>query len=300
MTPALKNLIIERYTGWVETWGVSFCFAVTQSLEKAERIVADAIVALVATELEQEAEFGPELHSKNQKGPALPSSVTATRFAATLWEIANKDAYRGFGADAFFRMPAIARAIVVLKAKAQFSRAQIATTLNIKPAQVDDHLENARLLFSDGRPWLASSPGLQVSDDRWVPECPQWTGAVIRANESATTNLQDVFAHYVGNDLDPETGQKLHSHLVVCTTCRTSFAHFKKQYLDWAGSIPSIEPDSDMRDHLKRVTNMAFKVRRHAPPKLMPGVRRLWREGQIKAVFVGAALMALLHMLMKK
>ena len=300
MTPALKNLIIERYTGWVETWGVSFCFAVTQSIEKAEHIVAEAIVALVATELEQEAEFGPELGDKNKKGPALPSSVNAVRFAGTLWEIANKDAFRGFGADAFFRMPAVARAIVVLKAKAQFSRNQIATALNIKLSQVDDHLENARLLFSDGRPWLTSSPGVQVTDERWEPECPQWSAADLRANETATTNLQDVFAHYVGNDLDTETGQKLHSHLLVCTTCRSSFAHFKKQYLDWAGSIPSIEPDNDMRAHLKKVTNMAFKVRRHGPPKLMPGVRRIWRDGQIKAVLMGAALMALLHMLMKK
>lgn len=292
MKPEVKKQIIERYTNWVEVWGLSLSFAVTQSLEKAERIVADAIVALITTEAEQEAEFGPELRPK--KASQLPSSVNPIRFAMTIWELSNKQAYRGFGNDPFFRMPAVARAIVVLKAKAQLSRTQIAAALGIKVSQVDDHLENSRLLYSDGRSWLASSPGMQVSEDRWAPDCPQWAGTMPRA-ESSTPNLQDVFAQYVGNDLDAEAGRKLHQHLVVCTTCRTNFSHFKKRYSDWTNSVPVIEADRDLQKHLIKVTNMALKVRRKGPPRFMPGVRRVMREGQVQAFLLGAASLMILH-----
>lgn len=304
MKPELRKLIIERYTGWVEAWGLSLAFAVTQSLEKAERVVADAIVALIATEQEQEDEFGPELTSKKSaaKGPQLPSSVNPIRFAMSLWELSNAQAYRGFGADPFFRMPAVARAIVILKTKAQFSRNQIAAALGLKTSQVDDHLENARLLHSDGRPWLAASPGVQVSTDdeaRWTPECPQWAGTMPRS-ESETPNLQDTFAQYVGNDLDSEAGRKLHSHLVVCGTCRTSFAFFKKQYNDWTSSLPTIEADKDLRKHLAKVTRTALRLRRKGPPRFLPGVRRVMREGQVQAFFLGAASLMILHMILTR
>lgn len=307
MTPETKKLIVERCTSWIEAWGLSLAFAVTQSLERSERLVADAIVALIATELEQEAEFGPELREARRKGPFVPTSVNPVRFAATIWELADKEAYRGFGADAFFRMPAVARAIVVLKAKARFSRVQIAHAVGVRPNQVDDHLENARLLFSDGRPWLGAGPGVRITEESWVPECPQWDseasvsvlGATAEPQNNSQT-LQETFARYIGNDLATEDGHKLHSHLVVCTSCRTSFAHFKRQYLDWASSVPAIEPDKDLRKHLKKVSSMAFKVRRNGPPRALPGMRRLIRDGQVLAVLFGAASLLILHLILRR
>lgn len=315
MTSETRKLVTERYTTWSETWGMSFAFAVTQSVEKSERIIADAIVALVAAVTEQEgvamvearlaqyrrdkgAEITDELPVKAKPAPLL-HGITATRFAAVIWEMANAQAYRGFGIDPFFRMPAIARAVVIMKTKAQFSRQQIAGVLRITAFQVDDHLENARLLFSDGRPWIEASPALTVNgieSATWSPECPQWNSAAPRqTSEEGGKHLQDIFAQYVGNDLDVDTGQRLHSHLIVCTACRSNFSHFKKQYSDWSTSIPMIETAPEMRKHLKKVTKMALKVKRHEAgdaPKALPGLnkilRRTLRDGQIRAMVYGA------------
>lgn len=277
MTPDLRKQITDRYTTWSETWGLSMAFAVTQSVEKAERIVADVIVALIAQDAAR-----PDSAPKS-------ASASAQRFATALWEQTNQQAYRGFGADSFFRMPAVARAIVILKTRAQFSRHQISQIVGMTPEQIDDHLENARLLFSDGRPWIQASPDINVQGDRWVPECPQWKATAPRSDEPGQA-IQDVFARYVGNDLDLETGQKLHSHLIVCTVCRTSFAHFKRQYTDWVGSIPTIEADLELKKHLTKVTKMAFRVR--APgkgaPSPLPGIRRILRDGQVRAMVFGA------------
>ncbi|MBI3557437.1 MAG: hypothetical protein HY074_14325 [Deltaproteobacteria bacterium] len=190
MSSETRKLVIERYTYWSETWGMSLAFAVTQSVEKSERIMADAIVALMAAVTEQQgvamiearlaqyhrnngAELTNDLPTKAKPAPLL-HGITATRFAAVIWEMANAQAYRGFGIDPFFRMPAIARAVVIMKIKAQFSRQQIAGVLRITANQVDDHLENARLLFSDGRPWVEASPELNIQGTSWTPECPQW------------------------------------------------------------------------------------------------------------------------------
>ena len=317
MKPETRKLVTERYTVWSETWGMSLAFAVTQSVEKSERIIADAIVALVAAVTEQEgvavvearlaqyrrdkgAEITDDLPTKAKPTPSpLLHGITATRFASVIWEMANAQAYRGFGIDTFFRMPAIARAIVMMKTKAQFSRQQIAGILRITANQVDDHLENARLLFSDGRPWIEASPQLNVNGqaESWTPECPQWNSAAPRqTNEEGGKHLQDIFAHYVGNDLDVDTGQRLHSHLIVCTACRSNFAHFKKQYADWSTSIPMIETAPEMRKHLTKVTKMALKVKRHTAgdaPKALPGIRKILRrtirDGQIRAMVYGAA-----------
>lgn len=307
MTPEARKLITDRYLGWSELWGLSLAFAVTQSVEKSERVVADAIVALIAADVEQEAQAmararmgRPDRESHPDNSGARRIQVSATRFAGAIWELALAQAFRGFGADTFFRMPAIARAIVVLKAKAQFSRGQIAETLRTDLRQVDNHLENAQLLFSDGRSWLETSPGLIVEGSKWMPECPQWNATAPRSETNgraegvraagAERDLQWVFAQYVGNDLDSEANQRLHSHLVVCTACRTSFGRFKKQYVDWTGSIPAIESDPELRKHLTKVTRMAFKMRRGAPPRALPGLRKLLRDSQIQAMVAGAAL----------
>lgn len=310
MSPELRKMMTERYVSWAEAWGMSLAFAVTQNLEKSERIVADAVVALIAAETEAEARLDPQAARAKGSKPLIPSSVTAARFASVLWELSNKQAFRGFGADAFFRMPAIARAIVVLKLRAQLSRQQIGSVLNVSLKQVDDHLENARLLFSDGRSWLAPPVGALAGDatnpihmqgDQWVPDCPQWRAeAPGTSDETTGAGLQDTFAQYVGNDLDTETGRKLHSHLVVCTTCRTSFSNFKRQYADWTQSIPSIDPNDEMRKHLTKVTRMAFKTRRGGPPSPFPGLKRVLRDAQMLTMLGGAAALFLLKLFMDR
>jgi hypothetical protein len=307
VTREQRKVLIERYSGWAESWGLSLAFAVTQSLEKSERIVADAIVAMVATDREREArqasartatdaaETEAEISAVSRAvaraaNISAASLQSATRFARALWELSDRQAFRGFGTDAFFRMPAVARAIVVLKLKGRFSCAQIAEIVSIKTPQVDDHLENARLLFSDGRSWLA--PGgealalIRADGERWSADCPNWRD-----------DLQTTFAHYVGNDLDADAGAKLHSHLVVCTTCRASLSHFKQQYTDWAGSIPVLDPDREFRRQLERVTRMALKARprKGRPPSPMPGLRRVMRDTQVRAVFAIAAVFILVR-----
>lgn len=291
MTPELRKLITDRYLGFSENWGMSLSFAVTQSVEKAERIVADAIVALIARD---DVEDRKNPSSAGASKTELPTSATAVRFAQTVWELSNAEAFRGFGADTFFRMPAIARAIVVLKTKAQFSRAQIAQILNVATSQVDDHLENARLLFSDGRPWIGASPGLQVAGASWAPECPQWKATAPRS-ELEGQDIQTIFANYVGNDLDTESGRKLHGHLVVCTTCRSNFAHFKRQYTDWTNSIPVIDTDPALKKHLTKVTKTALKMNRRAAPSPLPGIRRILRDSQVRAMVYGAIVVMLVQ-----
>ncbi|MBI3544013.1 MAG: hypothetical protein HY075_12145 [Deltaproteobacteria bacterium] len=297
MTPETRKAIIERYTGWSENWGLSLAFAVTQSVEKAEQVVAEAIVALTTAAAEAEAEQARTPTPTPGRPPAPLSAISSQRFAAVLWEMANAQAYRGFGADAFFRMPAVARAIVVLKTRALFSRGQIAGIVRVSVEQVDGHLENARLLFSDGRPWLEESPSLHLSagetgEQHWVPECPQWKATAPRSSEAGPT-IQDIFAQYVGNDLDPDTGNRLHSHLIVCSACRTNLSYFKRQYSDWINSVPALDAAPELRRHLTKVAKTALKLKR---PRLggevspWPGIRKLMANGQILAMVYGAGL----------
>jgi hypothetical protein len=279
----------NRTIDWIENWGLTLAFAVTQSVETAEQLAVEALVVRMASDVD-------------------PSSASAVQFAATLWELANKKAYRGFGPDTFFRMPAVARAILVLKLKARFSRKQVAAALQMKEAMVDDHLENARLLFSEGRPWIGKSPAVQLSSNPMeglsaysthsdresagiTLECPQW------AQTELKTDLQNIFALYVGNDLDQASSQKLHAHLLVCNSCRGNFADFKKQYVDWAASLPMVDVDDEYKNYLQKTTRSAFRTNRTRaatlPPVPWPGMRRVMRDQQIK-IFILVAAVALI------
>ncbi|MEW6057219.1 MAG: hypothetical protein AB1540_11450 [Bdellovibrionota bacterium] len=258
----------EKYLAWAESWGLSLGYAVTQSVEKAERAVADAVVALT-----------------------LQDQVTSERFAGVLWEFADREAYRGFGSDLFFRMPAIARAAVVLKLKARFTRAQIASALKLSQRQLDSHLENARLLFSDGKSWTGATAGLEIEEDRWVPNCKRW---------SAEAPIPEVFSHYIGNDLDPDTGTRLHEHMADCDTCRTSFSYFKKQYLDWASSVPSVEPDNEFKKQVEQVTLTALKLKNRKGPSPWPGLLRVIDESQVRVLLASLAVFFILQMIFSK
>lgn len=305
MTSELKKLIRDRYTDWASLWGLSLAFAVTQNADKAERIVADAIVALIAAEVERHealmiearaASFKKESDSsktqalKFKKIIQVPTSVSPLKFGKALWELASTQAFRGFGADSFFRMPAIARAIVVLKTKAQFSVQQIAQAISTPENVVEDHLENARLLFSDGRPWIETTPGLDPSGNSWVQHYTQWRATATRKHETREQEIQGLFAQYVGNDLDIVTSQKLRNHLLACSDCRTSFSNFRRNYSDWTNSIPSLEPSDEQQKYFQKLSKMALGTKRSAPPRALPGIRKILREGNIQAMVMGAGL----------
>src|SRR5262245_22023490 len=89
MTPELRQSILERYLGWTESWALTLAFAITQSHEKSDRLLADAMVALIATEAMVPLR-------------ELTASSHAVRFASVLWETAQTEAYRGFGSESFF------------------------------------------------------------------------------------------------------------------------------------------------------------------------------------------------------
>jgi hypothetical protein len=214
------------------------------------------------------------------------------RFAGVLWELVESHAYRGYSADSFFKLPPVTRAIVLLKAKAKLSRQQIATALKIRISEVDAHLENSRLSFSSGKSWLEGSPAVFVRDNSWMPDCPHWA--------VTAQPIQEVFAHYAGGDLDPDSGQKLQSHLLVCTSCRGNFNHFKKQYLDWADAVPAIETDPSLKKHLTDVARLALKVSRKGPPSIWPGLRKVLADGQTRFVLGAASVLMVAHFILTR
>lgn len=267
-----RKTLIDRYTGWAEAWGLSLAFAITQSLEKSERIMGEAIASLVAT---AKALDPKDIHA-----------AVAPRFASVVWEISNTQAYRGFGTETFFKMPAVTRAVVMLKTKAKFSRAQIAQALALKPTQVDDHLENARLLYSSGQSWLGGSD--------WISNCE------LASRVTKSAGLQGVFAHYIGNDLDSDSTRRLHVHLADCSSCRKSFSHFKQQYVDWMNSVPALEADLKTRKQWKQVTNLALRLNEPRSPSPWPGLKTMAREAQMRALLFGALSLLILHFILSR
>lgn len=301
-----KRFSRELFSTWSQNWGLSLAFAITQSVDESEKVVADAIVALVARKTsartmavdDTEAEFEP------------------SDFAATIWELASSKAFRGFGADSFFKLPVLTRAVVMLKLRARFSRSQIADSLDVTVEQVDSHLESARLVHTGGRSWLIS-PTEQSTEA--FSTCPQWERVysvpqhfVWKANQKSTTQnekantdvfaktefLQEVFDRYVGNDLDTKTTQALHTHLTDCTTCRNGFVHFRKTYNDWMTTIPVVEPDAELQKHIEGVSKYAAKTLSNEPSPFT-AVKAVFRNTQFRAILVFLVL-SFLYIYMKQ
>lgn len=237
MNSKQKEQITAIYLDWAQSWGVELAFAITQNVETAERCVADALVGLIASNAKLDA--------------------TLVTFARAIWEASLPYAHRkffsnGVGAttamvslganDSFFKMPPISRALVVLKLKTKLSKSQIAQALSIDPTLVDDHLENARLLFSSGKPWIRSSQILEH-----------------QLNEN-------LFASYIGNDLKQDEGQRIQSHLINCNDCREEFTEFKKNYTQWMQSLPWIEVDTQTIKSFKKISKKTFGITNFTSP----------------------------------
>ena len=290
-----RQLSRELFATWAQTWGLSLGFAITQSVDEAEKIVSDAIVALVARK------------SASPRTIPLEDAETdfePTDFAATIWQLASPKAFRGFGADSFFKLSVLTRAVVMLKLRARFSRGQIAEALDLPIDQIESHLESARLVHSGGRNWLVS-PALNEVDG--FATCPQWervyqipqhyvwkakqkidgqkvqeknADAVVRAEF-----LQEIFDRYVGNDLDDKTTKALHCHLSDCTTCRKGFVHFRKTYNDWVTTIPTVEADAALQKHLDGVSKQATRQLAGNPTAWLAFKQSL-RNPQLRAILV--------------
>lgn len=291
-----KKFSTELFSTWAESWGLSLAFAVTQSVDEAEKVVSEAIVALVARKTggkhsmaldDSEAEFEP------------------ADFAAAIWQIATPKAFQGFGADSFFKLPVLTRAVVMLKLRAKFSRQQIADSLGISPNQIESHLESARLLHSSGRSWLVPSTAANTDAAQSALQiCPQWERVYeiphkyVQKPSAKTDFLQEIFDRYVGNDLDNKTSQALHGHLVSCDACRTGFVHFRKTYNDWITTIPVVEADESLRKHLNGVSRSAARTLIGRPNPWI-ALRALSRNWQIRVIGV-LFLLNLLYVFLKR
>lgn len=307
--PQLKRAITERYTDWAGTWGVSLAFAVTQSVDAAEAIVADAIVGVIAAlaavtnasdaSLSVVKDSGRGATKRKASRFALPASVNAIRFATAIWDASQRQAFRGHTQDPFFRMSPATRAAVLLKLKVGFSRDAVAVILGLPPALVNEHLQNARLLFAKGKAWIVESPGVTVPESplpfgaakTWIPECPQWAG-------SDGYDVQDLWARYLGHDLDPAAEGHLHQHLIACSVCRASFVKFKDGYADWASAIPIVEVEPELKSHLRKISRMALSAHdKPGAPSPWPGMRKLLRDPTAQNLMILFLFLLTIHWL---
>lgn len=259
-----KQALSEAYLSLTQSWGMTLVFSVTQSLELSEKTVAEAVVALIATEVKSEAK-------------RLTSTERAELFAKTLCEMALPLAFRGFTTESFYRMTPVARAAVILKVRAGFSMPRLSKILALTESRVEEFLENARLLFSSGSPWVES--GVELSG----------AGHFSPARE----DLQDTFAKYLGADLDADESRKLQDHLMDCDGCRKNFSYFKHRYSEWQSSLPQISLEADQQKKLKKISKMAFAADRSIPNP-WAGMRAVMRENQVRAFLLSCLFFALL------
>ncbi len=255
----------EKYVGWAQGWGVTLAYSVTQSQELSERSVAEAIVALIAKEMET---------PKNKSNLSLPASVHAVKFAKAIWDHTQKQAFQGFSTEPFFKMPPVTRALVVLKTKAQLLRHQLAEIFSLSINQVDRELENAKLQFSRGKPWIENTQSAHVEFG---------------------LEPHTLFAQYLGKDLNLDLENKLHLHLLNCKDCRAQLIQFKQNYEAWEKSIPQVDMDSKTKKFFQTTALKTFKASRKALPNPLAGARKVLTQVQMQALIFGFLSLLFLH-----
>lgn len=235
---------------WSKVWGGTFAYALTQSIEDSELLLRQCILA-----------FETSFEEKRKN---------CVFFAALVWKAAQPKLFRGFSTDAFFRMSPIARAIVVLKTQARFSKDQIAEVLAVPTNFVDDHIENAQLLFSDGRNWTYSTE--QTSKP---PRGQLLNVGVMKKAESPAPKAQHVslqqMNHYLGHDLSPQEAKKINEHFIVCEHCRLQLVEYKKSYQQWIQSLPKPQIHVEKMD-------LDFLASKKPTPQFGIGFARLFED----------------------
>ncbi|MGE4233748.1 MAG: zf-HC2 domain-containing protein [Bacteriovoracia bacterium] len=265
----------EVYTSFASNWGIELVFAITQSLEQSEKILADAVAAMIAEDYPANAE----------KKSKVLYSARAVGFASTLWRLSEKYAFRGLAADSFFRLPVLARAAIVLKVRAQFSIAQIATILSSDIKQVSYSLENARLVFSGGQSWLAGESEILATTGS---HCENLKRDLLARREDPllAEEVEELYSKYIGRDLSRGLHDTLHEHLLACRDCRSRFSRFKQKYVSWISALPAIEiHQKNLSDLTKTAVKMIKASEKRASVRLpspIPVIRRMLKDKQVQ------------------
>lgn len=254
-----------------EDWGLTVAYAVTGSVESAERVVAEAVVVMAASSI------------ADRSRPALQ-----VRFARAVLEASKGHAFRAPAGEAYFRLAPLSRAIVALKTKARLSLAQISEVTGRPVPEIEAQLESARLSYTDGRPWLEKSPALITSGAHWAPECPYWRGTAPRS-DSDQADIQTLFAKYLEGDLHPNVATGLHMHFNVCAACRANLAHFKTTHAEWTRRVPDVTATPRF---LKRIDRYGSEMAmRRLEPRVTPwpALRRMLRDRKVWLALISAA-----------
>lgn len=262
-----KKQQAETAIDWVTHWGYCLVYVLTQSFELSENLSTDVLAAFL-TQIER----GGEREKVSEK---------SVQFAKLLFEASAPYFFRGMSTDSFYKLSPVTRAIVILKMNARFSLRQISTIVAVSAHEVEKHLENARLTFSNGKTWLDSK-------ENSGEDCPSWESGLL-------------FARYLENDLPVEKVRVLHSHFVSCSRCRNALVYFKNQYNSWAQNLPLLDLD---QASLKQFTDTAMRASRlkgAAKPRVYlsspwPGLAKLAQDSQLRSGF----LLLMIGFLLKK
>ncbi len=274
----------DTYLDLARLWGLTVAYSITQNAQVAEQIVADAMAAVLTLDI---LAVGNASFSPSQ----LQRSYCAVRFAGKIWELSREHMFRGFTHDSFFRLPPMTRAAVVLKTRARLSRAQLAQAFSIEAEVIDSLLESARLLFTEGRSWLApANSGARRPSSNTVsePSCPLWA---TDARSAEHLPLQELFSRYLGNDLSAVDATDLSQHLFKCAPCRHAFESFKRCYQAWSSSIPEMVLDPSAERYFDQVASSTIALnRRGRSPSPWPGVRKILLDRQIQFLILAAII----------
>ena len=271
-------------------WALTFAYTMTGSQTLAERIVADAIVAIIS---ELVASVRDEL--KNSQNPILPNpklTELATRLAHYIWEFSKRKAVQNLNEEGFFRLLPITRAVCILKTKAKFTRAQISEAINIEPELVEHQLTNGRLLFSNGSAWIEKSADTLEGDQK---ECPYWNSSTLRkVMSSEDADIQTLFSQYIGGDLDEVTSSAMHSHFTICTVCRKNLVKFKEINQEWQSKIPTHQLSATTRQQYQKYIKQMNYYSDDPPPSFLSGVKKVFEDPKSRLFFTALLLMYLI------
>lgn len=265
-----KDVMID----WVRAWAFTLAYAMTQSLDEAERVLAETIAQLTV--------------QKNQiNTEAL--ALQRIEFARVLFRVANPRAFRGFGADRFFRMPFVTRTVIILKTHGQFSREQIARVVGIAPNQVDWHLETAQLIFSNGQSWVTVQAYNHFN--------------IYGINNKS--DLHSLLAQYCESELTPKSTQTVQAHLMNCEVCLDGFQKFKTRYVEWKRAQPYVELPTHTIEAFSQLSDKALKLsrrRERAPMALfVAGVKKMFAQAQVQLLLMAVVMyLAIQYILLPK
>jgi hypothetical protein len=169
--------------------------------------------------------------------------------AQKILEFSFLESFHGSTQDSFFKLSPKVRAAMVLKLRAKFSLKRISLLLQTSENQIEKMLEQARFTFSDGRSWFKDTK-IESAEKEWKPICQEWEGTVPRS-QSEKKEIQQVFTKYLGEDLDSKEQQDLHIHLQNCEYCFNQFQEFKRNYFNWAQSLPQVMMDYKTKEQME-------------------------------------------------